>query len=177
MGDFNISEAILYKYADSVPVFSCQCAGTEQLQYDSIEWIDNIPNPLPTLQELIDIFPSADLKNRRLAVWDKVKEKRIQIIAGNVIYKTFEFQSDEQSQYKINLAASDGDLIYEWIDAHNIGRSLSKTDMIALRDLCLKLTELAYANSQTLRQQINNSDNPEEIDITVGWPPIPYKEV
>ncbi len=96
------------------------------------------------------------------------------------------FQVDGMSHTMINgaLAVKErGNSTFfpiNWIDKGNQSVSVSSTDLTTVFDLSGRLYQASYNNYQTHRTAIDDATSQAEldaVDITSGWPTVPYTGV
>ncbi len=124
---------------------------------------------------------------------DKIKElkgKRGETIDGCVEYTisstAHKFQVEPESFNLINghIAVKErGNATFfplEWIDADNVSVTITDVELTAIFDLAGRLYEASYGNYQTHRVAIDAAVDQaalDAVDITTGWPTVPYTGV
>lgn len=124
---------------------------------------------------------------------DKIKAlkgKRSATIEGCVQYTisstAHKFQVDPESYALMNaqIAIKErGNATFfplVWISADNIDVTVTDIELTAIFDLAGRLYEAVYANYTTHREAINAAPNQTALDavnITSGWPAVPYTGV
>ena len=124
---------------------------------------------------------------------DKIKAlkgKRDETIGGCVEYTisstAHKFQVDPESYALMNgqIAIKErGNATFfplVWIDADNIDITVTDVELTAIFDLGGRLYEASYGNYSTHRAAINDATDQtalDAVDITEGWPTVPYTGV
>ncbi len=130
------------------------------------------------------------LANKKVDKIKELKGKRDETIGGCVEYTIsstdYKFDADIKSYGLMNnaIAVKDrGNATFfpiEWIDADNISVTVTDVELTAIFDLSGRLYEACYDNYQTHRVAINAAVDQaalDAIDITTGWPTVPYTGV
>ena len=108
------------------------------------------------------------------------------IINGGVVYNTNTFQSDSASHGLMSRAISmseRGNATFfpiNWTDMNNNIVSVTQVELTAIFDLTGRLCQGACDQYETLRISINAAIDQtalDAIDITTGWPTVPYTGV
>lgn len=177
---FNIFQLINYLYPNAI--VTCSPEGTATQQFSSLVWRDSEvvppyenPNPKPTQLELENKWDECYIYLKRKEMVEKLKLKREQIVEGAVIYNSVTYNSTNEERNRLREAALNGDGIWEVTDIDGIKRTLCLADIQAIVSLYIKLRREADINYFAIQTNINNSSDPETVDIDVGWPVIPYQ--
>lgn len=122
---------------------------------------------------------SLSVDERRLVVWNSVKDNRRIVMESGVIHNGHIYQTREVDAFNIRGildAYATGGLTgtTQYITADNQVVQLSQLDFQAIHNKSVSLYVASDARAQALRSLINASDNPESIDINTGWPTVPY---
>ena len=124
---------------------------------------------------------------------DKIKQlkgRRDEVIGGCVEYSIgstdHKFQVDGISAVLLNGAIAvkeRGNTTFfpiDWIDADNVSVSVTSEQLIGILDLGSRLIAACYDNYQAHRIAIDDATSQAEldaVDITAGWPAVPYTGV
>jgi len=136
-----------------------------------------IANPPPTIEQ------------RREAVWEAVKSERKSRVNGGVLVAGHWYHTDVDSRVQhMRLADKAAALLagggvgtdvlqvagqpITWKTMANDLVPMTAALAVAIVEAIEVLDALAFARAETLRAQIEVSEDPESIDITSGWPLI-----
>ncbi len=143
--------------------------------YDGVEFI--APAPAPTIEQ------------RREARWEAVKSERKSRVNGGVLVAGHWYHTDVDSRVQhmrldgkaAALLAAGGtgaDVLQvagqpiAWKTLANDLVPMTAALAVAIVEAIEVLDALAFARAETLRAQIEASEDPESIDITSGWPAV-----
>lgn len=140
--------------------------------------------------ELPDLPPELPpIEQRRAAVWERVKAERTRRVNGGAQVAGHWYHTDVDSRVqhmrldaKASALLADGGSVEDvltvagqsiyWKTLSNglvtMTAGLAQAIPVAIE----VLDALAFARAETLRAQIEVSENPEAIDISSGWPAI-----
>ena len=145
--------------------------------------------PAEIVPGVIDWPAPVSIDSRRAAVWEKVKAERTRRVNGGAQVSGHWYHTDVDSRVQhMRLDAKASALLAGGGSASDILEVASqpvywKTLSNGLVPMTAGLAQaipvaievldaLAFARAETLRAQIEVSENPEAIDITGGWPAI-----
>ena len=133
--------------------------------------------------------PSPTIEQRREAVWEAVKSERKNRVNGGVQVGDHWYHSDVDSRVQHMQLSRDADAIIAaggslsdqlsvggqpitWKTLANDLVPMTAALAVAIVEAIKLLDAQAFARAETLRAQIEASDDPESIDISTGWPAI-----
>lgn len=153
----------------------------ERFGRDYQRWLDagNTPEPAQQLP----------IEERRASVWSHVKAERTRRVNGGVQVGDHWYHTDVDSRVQhMRLADKAAALLagggvgadvlqvagqpIAWKTLANDLVPMTAALAVAIVEAIEVLDALAFARAETLRAQIEASEDPESIDITSGWPAI-----
>lgn len=119
------------------------------------------------------------LDERKASSYSEAVNKANIFRDGGIIMDGVTFSSDSKRLTEYCSRAQGVRLGFPWptakiSDSSNVIASLNLDGIELIMNFASELHDLIDENLETLRNSIYSSDSPEEIDITTGWPTVPY---
>lgn len=135
-----------------------------------LEWVAAGGVPAPQQPEVRAI------EERRADVRAAANAARSRVLFGGVLYEGHRFDSDHASRTSVAIFAAGleaGAVMlpgFTWRSAENVNVPMDADGMKGLAYAMLSHADICYRRSWQLKHLIDESDNPEAIDVESGWP-------